>query len=127
MSKKVYNPICHGKIAGNGIHLELANATFFIASISATIQWAMAINIPVINFDLYKFNYPDYVGVPGVVKCENKANFRQNLDVLAQTAIKNGLQKTSVSPYYGEVDGHAIDRIQTLMNSLFQKRTLKHD
>ena len=115
------------KIARHGIHLELANATFFIASISATIQWAMAINIPVINFDLYKFNYPDYVGVPGVVKCEDKANFRQNLDVLAQTAIKNGLQETSVSPYYGEVDGHAIDRIQTLMNSLFQKRTLKHD
>jgi hypothetical protein len=115
------------RIAGNGIHLELANATFFIASISATIQWAMAINIPVINYDLYKFNYPDYVGVPGVVKCENKADFRQNLDILSQTAIENVPQKFSGRPYYGEVDGHAIDRILTLMNSLFQKRALKHD
>jgi hypothetical protein len=115
------------KIAGNGLHLELANATFFVASISATIQWAMAMNIPVINYDLYQFKYPDYVGVPGVVRCENKADFRQKLDMLSQTTIENGPQKFSVGPYYGEVDGHAIDRILTLMNSLFQMRTLKHD
>jgi hypothetical protein len=115
------------KIAQKGIHLELANASFFVASISATIQWAMAIQIPVINYDLYKFDYPDYLRVPGVVKCEIKADFLEKLEIFSQTATKDNLRKFSGTTYYGEVDGRAIDRIETLMRSLFQNWTLKHE
>lgn len=112
------------KIAGNGIHLELPNASFFIASISATIQWAMAINIPIINYDLYRFNYPDYMGVPRVLKCEKKIDFLQNLQILSETATEDGSQKFPTRSYYGDIDGHAIDRIRALLQSLFENWTL---
>jgi UDP-N-acetylglucosamine 2-epimerase len=107
------------EIAENGVHVELCNASFFIASISATIQWAMAITVPVINYDLYRFDYPDYLGVSGVVKCETKADFLEILQKFCQLVPQVNLEEIPEHSYYGVVDGRAVDRIEARIQSLF--------
>ncbi len=39
----------------------------YLASISATIRWAIACGRPVVNYDVYGYRYLDYADVPGVL------------------------------------------------------------
>jgi hypothetical protein len=52
----------------------------YVASISATIRWAIACGIPVINYDTYRYRYDDYEGVGGVIHVDLLADFRVQLE-----------------------------------------------
>lgn len=47
----------------------------FVASVSATIRWALACGRPVLNYDVYRLRYGDYVDVPGVLHAEERHEF----------------------------------------------------
>ena len=51
----------------------------YLASISATIQWAITCGIPVINYDNYNYNYDDYMGVDGVKYVKTQKDFTSSL------------------------------------------------
>ncbi len=51
-------------------------ADVFVASISATIRWALALGIPVINYDCYRYRYDDYRGAQGMVLVDDRALVR---------------------------------------------------
>jgi hypothetical protein len=51
----------------------------YVASISATIRWALACGIPVINYDTYRYRYGDYDKAPGIIQTETLADFRTQL------------------------------------------------
>lgn len=46
----------------------IPSAFLYIAVSSATIRWAIAASVPVINFDVYHYNYADYDDCRGVIK-----------------------------------------------------------
>ncbi len=51
----------------------------YVASISATIRWAIACGVPVINYDTYRYRYDDYEEVGGVIHVESLVDFRDLL------------------------------------------------
>ena len=51
-------------------------ADVYVASISATIRWALALGIPVINYDCYRYRYDDYKDAPGMLAGRGPARLR---------------------------------------------------
>jgi hypothetical protein len=91
----------------------------YIASISATIQWAIACGIPVINYDDYKYDYDDYLGVEGVKYVTTKLDFLQvikQFNDIETLEYYTAMQKT-VSHEWGIVDGEGVTRIIKLIDN----------
>jgi hypothetical protein len=95
-------------------------ADIFIASISATIQWAIACGIPTINYDIYKFEYDDYVNVNGVVYVNNQESFKEWLSKFNTSEIVRyySLVQKKQSIEWGLIDGNSSTRLLNLVNSL---------
>jgi hypothetical protein len=62
-------------LSGANLTTLLPACDVYITSVSSTIRWAIASRKPVVNYDVYRFNYPDYVNAPGVTNVTAKAEF----------------------------------------------------
>jgi hypothetical protein len=58
IAKQVMNHGIH--VSTEETHLLIAKSDYYIASISATIQWAISAGVPCLNYDVYNFGYPEY-------------------------------------------------------------------
>ncbi len=98
----------------------ISYADIFIASISATIQWAIACGIPTINYDIYNFEYDDYVKCNGVVYVNNKESFKEWLSKFNTSEIVRyySLVQKKQSIEWGLIDGNSSTRLLNLVNSL---------
>lgn len=90
----------------------------FVASISATIRWAVACGKTVINHDLYLYRYDDYKGAPGVLHLETKADFAAEVARIAR-------QVPQAVPHaeWGILDGKSGERLLSLLSTLISSRT----
>ena len=86
----------------------------FVASVSATIRWAIACSKPVLNYDVYRYHYDDYASAAGVVTIEDRDAFAREAsrllekpDHLARLADR----QAAVAADWGSLDGHAATRI----------------
>ena len=93
----------------------------FVASISSTIQWAIAASKPTINYDVYLYRHPAYQNASGVLLAARQDEYLRLLRRLtADTAFFSEIarrQETS-SAYYGRIDGRAADRLASLFDRL---------
>ena len=89
-------------------YLEVAKCTLFVGSISSVIQWAIACGVPVINYDIYRYAYTDYLGVKGVITFDSRHDFKQH--ILNPPEVKPG------NINYGILDGNAHARIMERIN-----------
>jgi hypothetical protein len=80
-------------------------ARIFVASCSATIRLAMACAIPVVNYDVYAYDYDDYTDVPGVLTVGEEAAYAATLGRLAR-------------------DAREYDRVQALQRRFAEERTI---
>lgn len=97
----------------------------FVASVSTIIRWAIACCKPVINYDVYRFRYNDYLNLPGVRIMEQSSAFRQELhrvttDSKYRKTLVEGQQRHA--KYWGNLDGGAGKRMLKLFDSLTSKR-----
>jgi len=86
---------------------------FYIASISATIQWAILSGIPVLNHDIYRYDYDDYQGVEGVLYTADNDGFKTLLEKFKDLSFlehMTEIQKKSSSDW-GVLDGKGGERI----------------
>ena len=95
----------------------------FVASVSSTIRWAIACGIPVVNYDVYRYRYSDYLGLPGVQIMEEQQEFcasirhlTTNPSYLAEIRQK---QQASAS-HWGILDGKAGQRLLALFDTFFE-------
>jgi hypothetical protein len=100
----------------------------YVASISSTIRWAIACGKPVVNYDVYRYRYTDFIGVPGVLTMEDQPRFKATLRRLAtdsdyRTGIAQAQQ--TVATKWGVLDGRVGDRMLCLIRHLIQ-RTGRH-
>lgn len=93
----------------------------YVASISATIRWAIACGRPVLNYDVFQYRFDDYVGVPGIITVNDLAAFKKALADLAgapeKLAAMTSAQAT-VAADWGCLDGKSDSRILALAGRL---------
>jgi hypothetical protein len=93
---------------------------FYVASVSSTIRWAIASGKPVINYDVYRYNYDDYKSARGVLYCDTGVDFLELL--LRFTTDPNyfssicSIQRLDAKNW-GYLDGRSGDRIAKLLLS----------
>lgn len=108
-------------IADEHVSALIPQCDVYVASVSATIQWAIACGKPVINYDVYRYHYPDYVGVDGVVAMETRDEFRAALARVTEDATYRAElaeNQRRHAPDWGVLDGHAGDRLLALFDRL---------
>lgn len=86
----------------------------YVASISSTIRWAITCGKPVVNYDVYRYRYTDFLRCPGVIAIEEQADFKAVLhrlvNDLAYRDSVAGIQSEQ-SGYWGLLDGRVGDRM----------------
>jgi hypothetical protein len=90
----------------------------YVASISATIRWAVACGVPVINYDTFRYRYSDYSSALGVIDVEDLAKFRSLLMQFvgdASFAADLRERQRSVMKRWGKLDNKAAERLSTLV------------
>jgi hypothetical protein len=93
----------------------------FVASVSATIRWAIACGKPVLNYDVYRYRYDDYRGVEGVVNLEDRDAFAHEARrMLSEPEHLADLARRQVAaaPDWGRLDGQAGTRILALFEEM---------
>lgn len=108
-------------IESKGITLETDNIVklipkidVLITSVSSVIRLAIALKKPVINFDLYHFNYPDYLMVSGVRHIDNLDDFHTEFSKISSEmeyvrALKKDMSEESLR--WGIIDGQVKNRM----------------
>jgi len=100
----------------------------YVASISATIRWAIASGKPVINYDVYQMDYDDFITAQGVVNIKTKEGFvrylhklTENPDVLQDYARRqrDGMRQ------WGYMDGNNGQRLFKAIDDLVVARGLR--
>lgn len=100
-------------LVDNSVAEILPLAELYVACVSSTIKWALALGIPVIDFDAYGFNYPDYLPVQQVASVQSREAYCQALENWAISSERARLQELAVADKqrWGLVDGQAIGRL----------------
>lgn len=99
----------------------VTQADLFVASVSATIRWAIACGIPVVNYDVYRYNYGDYERAPGVVHVDEAGEFARAYARLAanRRALEElASRQASVSGEWGCLDGQSAERVVRLITKI---------
>lgn len=96
----------------------------YIASCSATIRLAINCGVPVVNYDVYRYDYDDYKTIPGVLTIEDQAQYEQavaNLCTMPDeyTRIHELLRKFSAE--HTVLDGKAGTRLLALMDEVMNR------
>jgi len=102
---------------------------FYVASVSSTIRWAIACGKPVINYDVYRYRYTDYLGLKGVLTIEEQDEFLDLLQRIATDSVYRNeiaeFQKID-APRWGNLDGKAGQRIVGLFDELVEKKSVRN-
>lgn len=102
----------------------VAISDLYVASISATIRWAIALGIPVINYDCYQMRYDDFNHVGGVLNVETKEDFIKAVDKVKNdnSYLKSlALKQKSEMHKYGIIDGKFGKRLKNLIKEYKHK------
>lgn len=93
----------------------------YVASISSTIRWAIACGKPVLNYDVYRYRYTDFLGVPGVVATEERDEYRHLIRRFAtepQFVEDLRRRQQSVAHRWGRLDGGSTRRLIGLLDRM---------
>jgi hypothetical protein len=97
----------------------------YVASISATIRWAIACGIPVINYDTYRYRYGDYDQAAGVIFTESQTEFRAEMARFVgdpSFAASLAEQQRRDMGRWGRIDGEMQKRFAALVIELADAR-----
>lgn len=108
-------------IESQGVKLETENIVelipkidVLITSVSSIIRLAIALRKPVVNFDIYHFDYPDYLNVSGVKTINSFEDFKLEFSKIATDlnyvdSIKQSMKP--ISDRWAMLDGKVSERI----------------
>jgi hypothetical protein len=93
----------------------------FVASVSATIRWAIACGKPVLNYDVYRLGWTDFQDAPGVLRVETRADFAATARRLADDPSfydEVRRRQEGDAPRWGRLDGQARRRILDCLDAV---------
>ena len=86
----------------------------YVASVSATIRWAISCGKPVVNYDVYRFRYEDFSDVKGVITIEEQREFIDTLKRLCNDSAfltKIISAQALEAPRWANLDGRSSMRM----------------
>lgn len=115
-----------------GFHLSpykvidlLPGAALYIASVSATIRWAIACGIPCINYDIWRYEYGDFESAHGVV---NTFSIGETEEALSRLLKDNGAElenlkgrQMSCAKDWGFTDGRSVERLSSVFEEALSR------
>ncbi len=116
------------KIAKEPTYQLIPLCDLFVASVSATIQWAIACGKPVLNYDVYQYHYTDYNKVSGVITVKTKTDFLNTLHRLtteSELFTEISARQLSDAEQWGRLDGKSGERLIQLFNKVIDKYTVE--
>ncbi|HAU0997723.1 TPA: hypothetical protein JBH64_13940, partial [Legionella pneumophila] len=102
----------------------ITECDLLITSVSSVIRLAIVCKKPVINYDVYHFNYPDYLSAPGVIHVQDKEGFTLNINNIVSDPTKYQYyanQQAKSAAKWGNLDGQVKVRILKLIDDVIQK------
>lgn len=102
----------------------IAACDVYVASVSATIRWAIASGVPVVNYDVYRFGYDDYDDVSAVLTVDTLPDFRASLGRLTADDVwraEFAAAQRQESHRWGLSDGCCGDRLVDLFDSVIEE------
>ncbi len=109
------------KIASDNIAQLVPLCDVFVASASATIRLAAGAGKPTINYDVYRYEYTDFLGVPGVVNVAELVSFERAVDrITRDTKYREELaaKQAAFAREQALVDGRSGERMLALFDRL---------
>jgi len=88
----------------------IAISDMYLASVSSTIRWALALGLSTINYDLYDYGYGDFDGSRNVQTVVTFGNFKTAFEKQYKFLVQQ-FKNPEFDRFYGNVDGHSGDRI----------------
>lgn len=99
----------------------VALCDLYVATVSATIRWAIACGTPVVNYDVYDYRYSDYAALEAVFTTPDRHAFETELLRLTEdpAALERARQRQAkTAPKWGLLDGRSGQRIAELFEQL---------
>jgi glycosyltransferase involved in cell wall biosynthesis len=96
-------------------------ADLYVASISATIRWALALGTPVVNYDCYRLDFEDYDTAAGIRVVRSLQQFKALLTGLVSDPklleeMKHDAERDRHR--WGAIDGAFCDRFSGILSEL---------
>ncbi|PCI02474.1 MAG: hypothetical protein COB78_13235 [Hyphomicrobiales bacterium] len=119
LDAEIIRPFARGKfeIADENLETILPLADLYVASISTTIRWALALGIPVINYDSYRYDYGDFNSAKGIREVDDIANFEAIINnTLGSTELTRlkGIARDDCENW-GNIDGNFSVRLREML------------
>lgn len=100
-------------------------ARVFVAFASATLRWAIAMGVPAINYDIFRYGYTEFDSAGGVLRVDDMASFDGQLDRLCNDApffAEISERQESARAYWSMSDGRSVARIRALVEEMIRRR-----
>jgi hypothetical protein len=97
----------------------------YVASISATIRWAILCGKPVVNYDVYRLRFNDYITAEGVITIEEKEDFIRLLNrfvVDNEFYLKMREKQIASRDPWGTLNGKAAESILRVIDNLILQK-----
>jgi hypothetical protein len=94
----------------------IAENDLMVTSVSSIIRYALAAGRPVLNFDCYRFDYPDYAAAAG---CKTVSSVTDYIGAIADIAAHfEAYARSTVdeAATWGTLDGKSADRIASILS-----------
>ncbi|WP_417219329.1 hypothetical protein [Achromobacter spanius] len=102
-------------------------ADLYVAVASATIRLAITSAVPVVNYDVYRYDYDDYKGLAGVLELKTRSEYSETLRGLVESDARYESLRLAQRQTAAEVvllDGCAARRQAELFDELIAARTV---
>lgn len=103
----------------------IAMSDLYVASVSATIRWAIACGVPVINYDVFRYRYDDYDDARGVVTVQSHDAYVAEVRRVCNAPDyyrQLRAQQISCQEEWGRLDGSSGARLVAVFDCLLEGR-----
>lgn len=110
-------------ISDKPTHCLIVESDLYVASISATIQWAIAAGVQTLNYDVFSFGYPDYESSELVTRADSFSSFENELSKLSSTIAsyldvsRADCRNSSTAELDGESARRLVMELENLISS----------